>query len=160
MPLLSCAEMLHVGFNWTFTCCFISPSQPCLRWSFKLAFGEYHVSSNEFYLRPIRLSLTPLDVQVRHMENLLLLFLALTWFYLCQFSRHEQILDVSVSSLMMFWLIVKSLLLCKDEYCNIYFTVLILWIWTVFLTLCPFLLLLRITFDFTVMCLFELYSQF
>ena len=57
---------------------------------------------NEFYLRTIRLSLTPFDVQVRHMENLLLLFLALIKFYQSQFSRHEQILDASVSSLMMF----------------------------------------------------------
>ena len=31
---------------------------------------------NEFYLRTVWLSLTPFDVQVRHMENLSLLFLA------------------------------------------------------------------------------------
>ena len=48
------------------------------------------------------LSLTPLEVQVRHKENLLWLFLELTRFYLCQVSRYEQIQDASVSSLMMF----------------------------------------------------------
>ncbi len=58
------------------------------------------MNPNEFYLRTIWLSLTPLDVQVRHMENLLLLFLELTRSYLCQFSRHEQILDASLSSIM------------------------------------------------------------
>ena len=68
---------------------------------------------SEFYLRNIQLSLTPLDVQVRHMENLLLLYLALTMFYLCQFSRHEQIQDESVSSLMMFLLIVKYFIIMK-----------------------------------------------
>ena len=48
------------------------------------------------------LSLTPMYVLVRHEEILSLLCLKLTRPYLCQVSRHEQIQDASVSSLMMF----------------------------------------------------------
>ena len=48
------------------------------------------------------LSLTPLEVLLRHKENPSLLCLKLTRSYLCQVSRHEQIQDASVSSLMIF----------------------------------------------------------
>ena len=48
------------------------------------------------------LSLTPLEVLLRHKENPPLLRLKLTRPYLCQVSRHEQIQDASVSSLMIF----------------------------------------------------------
>ena len=48
------------------------------------------------------LSLTPLEVLLRHKENPPLLCLKLTRPYLYQVSRREQIQDASVSSLMIF----------------------------------------------------------
>ena len=76
MPLLSFAEVLHVGYSNLYL--LLGKSILTL---FKVAFqaslfGDL-MFPNEFYLRTIWLSLTPFDVQVRHMENLLLLFLAL-----------------------------------------------------------------------------------
>ena len=102
------------------------------------------------------LSLTPLEVPMWHKENPPFLCLKLTRSYLCNVSRHGQIQDALVSSLIMaltyfevFYYFVE-MNIANLLYCNWFSE-----FWTLFLKFCPFLIPLRTNFVFTVGCFYE-----
>ena len=85
--------------------------------------------------------------QVKHKKNPKLLCLKLTRSYRCQFSGHEQIQDALLSSLMMF------LTYCEIHYYFVEMNIAYLLYCIDLLSLesfCPILVLLIITFGFTV----------
>ncbi len=49
MPLLSCAEMLHVGLGINLYSLLGKSNLTLFKVYFKLAFGDYYVTQNEFY---------------------------------------------------------------------------------------------------------------
>ncbi len=77
MPLLSSVELLHVDSCLKLNLLLDESILTLLRWSVNLAFGD-------IMLLQMGLSLNPMGMQVRQMENPGLLLQTMSWFDLCQ----------------------------------------------------------------------------